>query len=237
MNKVYEYKSSFSSVKDVDTKEGIVSGYFSHFNSLDSDGDVIQKGAFSKSINEWGPGTAKPRIKHLLNHNPGQPLGVITALKEDDHGLYYESKIGTHLLGKDFLKMVDSGIITEHSIGYKTMSEQKKDDHNLITDLKLWEGSSLTAWGANFNTPIVGVKGTKGFDMVSEKILLMEKFIKDSDASDDTLQLMQIQLKQLQQYIIELQSTTVAASAQQQEKKVDEVLLLDLKNINQLFKS
>jgi len=236
MNKVYEYKSSFSSVKDVDTKEGIVSGYFSHFNSKDSDGDIIKKGAFARTITNNGPGSSKPRIKHLLNHNPGQPLGVITALKEDDHGLYYESKIGTHTLGKDFIKMVDSGIITEHSIGFKTLDEEKKDDHNLIKEIQLWEGSSLTAWGANMNTPIVGMKGNE-FDIVTNKVLLMEKFIKDSDASDEAIQLLQIQLKQLQQYIIDLRSTTPPAAAPAPEKKVDEVLLLDLKNINQLFKS
>lgn len=234
MNKVYEYKSSHSQVKDVDIKEGIVSGYFSHFGTQDSDGDVIQKGAFTKSINESGPASSKPRIKHLLNHNPGQPLGVITVLKEDETGLYYESKIGTHSLGKDFLKMVESGIISEHSIGFKTIAEKKQDDYNLITDIKLWEGSSLTAWGANMHTPIVAMKGTKGFDMVSEKVLLMEKFIKNSDASDEAIQLMQIQLKQLQQYIIDLQSTTEPQISTQPEKNEDMLLLI--KKINSNFK-
>lgn len=237
MNKVYEYKSSHSEVKDVDVKQGIVSGYFSHFNSKDSDGDIIQKGAFAKSIKEWGPEAEKPRVKHLLNHNPGQPLGVITQLKEDDTGLYYESKIGTHILGKDFLKMVDSGLISEHSIGFKTIEEKKQEDHNLLINLKLWEGSSLTAWGANYNTPIIGVKSAKGFDIVGEKVLLMEKFIKNSDASDETIQLMDLQLKQLQQYIFDLQSTTPAVNETPvQEKKEDNGLLLTLKEINLKFK-
>ena len=234
MNKVYEYKSFHSQVKDVDVKEGIVSGYFSNFGTKDSDGDIIKKGAFARTINNNGPASAKPRIKHLLNHNPGQPLGVITQLKEDETGLYYESKVGTHTLGRDFLKMVDSGLVTEHSIGFKTLDEEKKDDHNLIKEVQLWEGSSLTAWGANFNTPIIGMKGQE-FDTVNDKVALMEKFIKDSDASDDAIQLMQIQLKQLQQYIIDLRSTTPPAIAPAPEKKEDG-LLLTLKQINENFK-
>ncbi len=234
--KVYEYKSAFSSVKDVDTKEGIVSGYFSHFNSKDSDGDVIQKGAFSRSIKDWGPGSVKPRIKHLLNHNPGQPLGVITVLKEDETGLYYESKIGTHTLGKDFLKMVESGLVSEHSIGFKTINEKQESDYNLITDVKLWEGSSLTAWGANMNTPLIGVKGI-GIDSLLEKDALMDKFIRDSTASDETIQAMKLYKNQLIQYIIDLRSTTEAAQALSQEKKENEELKLELNKLITITKT
>jgi uncharacterized protein len=238
---VYQYKSSHGEVKDVDTKKGIVSGYFSHFGSKDADGDVIQQGAFTKSIKEAGPDSAKPRIKHFFNHNPGQPLGVIQTLQEDSTGLYYESLVGKHQLGVDFLKMVDSGLISEHSIGFKTLAEKsyKNDaihgDYNLMTELKLWEGSSLSAWGANMNTPIVGVKGQE-YDVVSKKVQLMEKFIKNSDASDETLELLLIQMKQLQQYIIDLQGTTKAATiAPQPEKKEDDELLQFLTKINSNF--
>lgn len=235
MNKVYEYKSFHESVKDVDQKQGIVTGYFSHFNSVDSDNDIIKKGAFSRSINAAGPGSQKPRIKHLLNHNPGQPLGLLTKLQEDEIGLYYESKIGSHQLGKDFLKMVESGIISEHSIGFTTVSEKKEKEHNVISEVKLWEGSSLTAWGANENTPITGMK-SNSFDMLNEKVLLMERFIKDSDASDETLQLMLLQMKQLQQYIIDLRDTTPPVEETQAPEKKDNDLLIGIKSINNLFK-
>ena len=229
MNSVYEYKSSHGEVKDVDTKKGIVMGYFAQFGSKDADNDVIQQGAFLKTIKENGPGSDNNRIKHLLNHTPGQPLGKIITLKEDNIGLYYESKIGTHALGVDFLKMVDSEIINEHSIGYKTISESKKSDstigdYNLLSELKLWEGSSLTAWGANEYTPLLGVKSFN-YDALTHKIASMEKFIRNSDATDETIELLQIQLKQLQQYIIDLQSTTKAANAPEPEKKEDSLLI------------
>ena len=115
MNSMYQYKSQLlgAVIKDIDGKKGIISGYFSHFDNVDGDGDIIRKGAFTKTIKENGPGSAMPRIKHLLNHEPGQPLGVLLDLKEDEIGLAYNSQIGQHSLGLDFVKMVESGLITE----------------------------------------------------------------------------------------------------------------------------
>lgn len=199
MNKVYQYKSLQASVKDVDEKKGIVTGYFSAFGNVDSDGDIMMPGAFTKSIEDHGPTSQRPRIKHLLNHNPSQPLGVITSLKEDNYGLYYESKVGTHTLGKDFLKMVDSGLVSEHSIGFKTIREGKSGEANLIHEVKLYEGSSLTGWGANEMTPLTGIKGD--IDLLQEKAAQLEKFIKNSDVSDETIELLEIQIKQLLQLI------------------------------------
>jgi hypothetical protein len=136
-------------------------------------------------------------------------LGKLKSLKEDAHGLIYESTIGTHQLGNDFLKMVDSGLITEHSIGYRVMKEEqdREAETNYLNEVKLWEGSSLTAWGANEFTPLVSAKGWNA-DMLTKKMEAMDKFCKDSDASDETMQLLFLQIKQMQQYIIDLKNTT-----------------------------
>ena len=213
---LYSYKTIGLEVKDVDKKQGIVSGYFSAFNSKDSDGDIIKPGAFTKSINDWFP---KGRIKHLLNHNPSQPLGVILDLKEDDYGLKYTSKIGSHALGQDFIKMVDSGLIKEHSIGFQTIQEgkSKEEDANIITEVKLYEGSSLTAWGANENTPITDFKGYK-VEEIADRIKAFEKFVRNSDATDETIELCIIQIKQLSQ-VIESMNSTPAAKAQEPQKE------------------
>ncbi len=52
---IYNYKSFNSEVKDVDTKQGVVTGYFSAFGNVDSDGDIMMPGAFKRSIQDWGP--------------------------------------------------------------------------------------------------------------------------------------------------------------------------------------
>ena len=215
---IYNYKSFDLQVKDVDAKSGVVAGYFSAFGMVDSDGDIIMPGAFKRSIQDWGP-EGKQRIKHLLNHNPSQPLGKPYVLKEDNYGLYYESKIGTHQLGKDFIKMVESGLIGEHSIGFKTLREQKGSEANEIFDVMLFEGSSLTAWGANENTPLIGMKGMKNIEKIQDQIKAFEKFIRDSDVSDETIDLCLIKVKQLAQTVEQMQtSSTLAAEAPMQQK-------------------
>lgn len=219
-NMIYNYKSFDLEVKDVDAKSGIVSGYFSAFGSVDSDGDIIMPGAFKRSIQDWGV-DGKQRIKHLLNHNPSQPLGKLVSLKEDSYGLYYESKIGSHQLGKDFVKMVESGLISEHSIGFRTLREQKNSDANEIHDVMLFEGSSLTAWGANENTPLLGIKNMKNIEKIQDQIKSFEKFIRDSDVSEETVDLCLIKVKQLAQTIEKMSSTNAAVAHLQPKNEVN----------------
>jgi len=201
--------------KDVDGKKGIVTGYFSAFDNVDSDGDIIRKGAFERTIRENGPKSAKPRIKHLMNHNTNQPLGLLQDLKEDDFGLYYESKLGKHSLGTDFVKMVESGLITEHSIGYRTIKRNQLQDYEgymknpsacwfELTELKLWEGSSLTAWGANANTPITGMKTEQRVESMNSRIEFLSKAIRDGVFTDETFELLEIELQQIKQFNIDL---------------------------------
>jgi len=230
---IYNYKSFDLQVKDVDSKSGIVTGYFSAFGMMDSDGDIIMPGAFKRSIQDWGP-EGKGRIKHLLNHNPSQPLGKPLVVKEDSYGLYYESKIGSHQLGKDFIKMVESGLISEHSIGFKTLREQKGTEANEIYDVMLFEGSSLTAWGANENTPLIGMKGMKNIEKIQDQIKFFEKFIRDSDVTDETIDLCLIKVKQLAQTIEQMTSSTKAVDEaplqQKEESKELEQSLISIIN-------
>lgn len=216
---IYTYKSLGMEVKDVDTKQGIVSGYFSAFGMVDSDGDIIMPGAFKRSINDWGP-EGKGRIKHLLNHDPSQPLGKIKELSEDSYGLKYTSAVGTHNLGRDFVKMVESGLINEHSIGFRTLREQKSGEANEIHEVMLFEGSSLTAWGANEHTPMIGMKnmGDYSVEAIQKQIKAFEKFIRDSDVTDETIELCLIKVRQLAQ-AVEMMSSTKAAEAPLQPKE------------------
>jgi len=150
------FKNSELVLKELDMRKRIVEGYFSSFNIVDSDGDRIVKGAFAKSIMENGVNGTK-RIKHLFNHT--STVGVFQLLEEDNFGLHFISKIGTHTLGNDVLSMYNDGIITEHSVGYQEI-EVSDDviDGKIIRNIKevrLWEGSSLDKWGANQYTPVI----------------------------------------------------------------------------------
>lgn len=196
-----------ASIKDADTKLGIVTGYASEFNSLDSDRDIVMTGAFTKTIKEQGPDSTQPRIKHLLNHNTEQPLGKLLVLKEDAKGLYYESKVGSNAIAVDYLKMVDSGLITEHSIGYSVIKKtiinpdaNWMEQQTQLNELKLWELSSLTAWGANQNTPLLGLKNLTD---VNDRITRLIKAINTGTFTDSTFAFLNDELLYLQKALKE----------------------------------
>jgi len=190
----FDVKTSSVGFKDIDTKKGIVVGYFSAFNSKDSDGDIILPGAYAKSIKERGPKSAKPRVKHLLDHNKTKAVAVILELEEDTTGLKYESRAGRHKDGTDWLLMCEDGIITEHSVGFETIKEEKKADGNHMSELLLWEGSSLQAWGANHNTPVTGIKELKAAEL-NDRFTLLEKCLRNGKYSDEAFPAIEKELR------------------------------------------
>lgn len=199
MNKEPLYKGFDISFKDVDTKQGIVTGYFAAFDSKDSDGDVIERGAFLKTVNERGP-EGKQLIKWLLDHDKYKAIGKLNVLKEDNYGLYYEGKVGRHSLGKDFMLMVEDEIINQHSFAFKTIKEQFDSEAkvNRLKEVLMLEGSSIQFLGANQNTPITGIKSLE--DAV-EMCAKLEKFIHTSEATVETLSKLNENLISLQKAI------------------------------------
>jgi HK97 family phage prohead protease len=202
MEKIYNYKTFDLGFKDIDTKQGIVTGYFASFNTVDAENDVILPGAFTKTISE-----NFNRIKHLLDHNVQKAVGKIQTLKEDSKGLDYASKAGMHNMGRDFLKMAESGIITEHSIGFQIPKGKAtvKDGIRYISEIKLYEGSSLQGWGMNENTPLTGIKSIwKDQEAIQKRLKALDTFCRNSDATDETIELLLIEVKQLTQIIINI---------------------------------
>jgi HK97 family phage prohead protease len=145
--------------------------YLASFNTLDSDMDIIRKGAFSKSISERGPQTNSNRqIKFLHQHQVKEPIGIYKMLMEDETGLYAEVQIENTPFGDVILERYNSGIYKEHSIGFQYVwdkcnwiqvpsnEEKEMEDAFECKELNLFEGSVVT-FGANENTPFLGFKG------------------------------------------------------------------------------
>lgn len=196
-------------IKDVDVQTGIVTGYFSVFGNLDSDGDIVMPGAFKKTIRENGPESGKPRILHLYMHDPKKVLSKPYVLKEDKHGLYFETKISDTSLGRDVLQLYRDKVLTEHSIGYqivkREIDESGKERIQKLVELKLWEGSTV-GWGANMEALVSTVKeegkNGKSFNRIIEKIKALESAVKGT-YTDDTARELEIQLNQLKQLVID----------------------------------
>lgn len=209
-------------VKGIDLKNRIVEGYFAAFDKVDADNDVFVKGAFTKSINERGPKGAN-RIKHLFNH--WDTVGVLQELTEDNYGLRYVSKIGTHRLGEDVLKMYQDGIITEHSVGFQTIQDKSDiiDGVRYLKEVILWEGSSLDKWGANEWTPVI-----KSYDdwklqakRISDRIESLNKALTGrTNYTDETYNEIKIKLNTLQTMLKSLvEAQPINITAQNNEPK------------------
>ena len=190
-----EYKDFTGEVKDVDAKGRVVTGYLSSFGNIDSDNDIIERGAFLKSINE-----RFDKIFFLNQHNWQQPLSKFRVLKEDDRGLYFESgPLPDTSFGNDVIKLYDAGVLKEHSIGFRTIQSDYNSETEIrhIKEIKLYEGSVVTL-GANSNTPFTGFKGMSIDDLKNRTKAFID-LLKNGNLTDETLAQLELGLYDLLQ--------------------------------------
>jgi len=225
-------------VKGLDVKNRIVEGYFASFDTVDSDNEMFLKGAFQKSIIENGP-AGKARIKHLFNH--WDTVGVLQELNEDNFGLHYVSKIGSHRLGDDVLKMIDEGLITEHSVGFNTVISEENKETNVryLKEVRLWEGSSLDKWGANENTPIIKSENER-IEMIA-KINGMLKQMTDAltgrtNYTDETYNEINIKLNTLNRIMQSLLMNEPSIDTQKNQKPTSNIVEIDYSKLTEILK-
>lgn len=190
---------SVGEIKDINPTKRIVAGYPSTFGTLDSHGDIVDKGAFARTVNAWGP-EGKNRIKALYQHDPAWLVGRPVVLREDEFGLYAETQFADTAMARDTLRLIEDGIITEQSIGYDVVRAEPGDGATHLKELRLYEYSFVT-WGANEVTPITGFKGTVG---LREKMERMERALKSGKFdSDDVPMMMEIAINQWKELVPE----------------------------------
>lgn len=189
-------------IKDIDAKTGTVTGYFSIFGNVDSDGDMIMPGAYKRTLqNNYH------RLKHLAFHNStiilsGTKKGNLV-VKEDSVGLYFESKIAPTTAGKDIIISYERGDIDEHSVGFETIHKNKKGSYNELTELKLWEGSTVT-WGAN-ELAQSNMKSLTKKDHAKNLFQDLMKAIKSGELDPEEIcDSLELTYKQLEQHIDDL---------------------------------
>jgi len=203
MKGLLEFKSLTGDVKDVDMIGRRVTGYLSAFGNKDYDGDIVEKGAFTKSIGE-----RKDQIYFLNQHKWDQPHGKFSVLKEDTHGLYFESEpfVKGVSYSEDALKLYEAGVIKEHSIGFITVKSDIEKDARVLRELKLYEGSNVTL-GSNVKTPFTGMKSS--LKEINDQCTILYKAIKNGTFTDETFILLEYALKDLQTQAYELGKTAL----------------------------
>lgn len=154
-NATREYKSVSFELESADEKTGEFSGYASVFGNVDDGGDIVDKGAFSKTIVE-----DFARIKILSQHDQCElPIGKPIELREDDKGLYIRGKISNTQKGRDIQTLLKDGVLNELSIGYEAIDYEIDEENHVrhLKQIRLWEVSIVT-WAMNDQATIDDVK-------------------------------------------------------------------------------
>ena len=159
--------------------DGTVEGYGSVFGVKDSYSDVMQKGAFVKSIKAHKESKSMPAL--LWQHDSAQPIGVWTEMSEDDNGLKVKGRLAMDTeKGKEAYALLKMGAISGLSIGYMTNTYQydEKTDIRTLTEVDLWE-VSLVTFPSNTKARVTNVKSVDDLQTLKDA----ERILRDSGFS------------------------------------------------------
>lgn len=123
------------------TPEGTFTGYLSVYNVVDLGKDLVEPGAFTKTIKD-----NNSKVPMFINHDPNQTVGMLT-LTDDEHGLKVagEMYIDVNPLAAQWhataQRFAEAGRAMGLSIGYNTVKSIKENGIRKLKELKLHEGS------------------------------------------------------------------------------------------------
>jgi hypothetical protein len=149
-----EYKKMQFKVESYSEEEGVFSGYGSVFGNVDSGGDVVEPGAFTKTLAKgW------ERVKILALHNDCcLPIGRPIDIHEDEKGLFLSAKISDTTMGRDIKTLLKDGVLNELSIGYDpVIFDYDENGIRHLREVELWEVSPVI-WAMNQEATITDYK-------------------------------------------------------------------------------
>jgi len=147
------------------TDEGTFEGLASVYGIVDLGGEVVEKGAFARTIK------ARPKVTILWRHD--QPIGI-GELEDGEKGLTIRGKLTLKVQqAAEALALMKDGAVRGLSIGFTTVKDEVKDGIRHLREVKLWE-VSLTPFPMNLAAMVTNVKervdGKKDFVEELDKI-------------------------------------------------------------------
>jgi len=120
------------------TEQGTFEGYAAIFGKPDVFGEVIEKGAFNKTLKE-----GKSRVM-LWYHDPRNPLGT-AELEADDKGLKVTGTFDLNVqAAREKHSLMQKKAIKGLSFGFKTIRDLWDGTTRILKELKLFEISPVT---------------------------------------------------------------------------------------------
>lgn len=136
-----EYKTAAFELKKEPDEDGVFEGYASVFGVVDDGMDVVNEGAFTKSL---GSGR---KVKLLWQHDQSQPIGVWDEIAEDHRGLRVKGRLLKDVQrGREAMALMKAGAIDSMSIGYQTKEATQEGNGSIrkLMEIDLHEVSLVT---------------------------------------------------------------------------------------------
>ena len=135
--KLIERKTFKLDFKGMD-EAGKFTGHAAVFGNRDAYGDIIERGAFVKTLQE------KKRFPLLWQHDPKEVIGHVFPT-EDDKGLSIEGQLILDVQrATEARALLQAGALSGLSIGYETIKQENEEGARVIKEIKLWEVSVVT---------------------------------------------------------------------------------------------
>lgn len=208
---LYEIKDTDiadNTVKDVDTTSRRVKVAISKMGNLDLDNDIIDHGAYNRTINNRGPKGAN-LVYHLTDHraDTDKMIAKFGELYVDGDYLVGVTNIPKTTKGNDYLELYETKNISQHSVGFRTIQSEPVNagtarEYRLIKEIFLYEGSAVL-WGANPETNTISVgksitkrEAEKDFFETLKQVNNLAKLFRHGSLTDEAFELVEIQLAQ-----------------------------------------
>lgn len=123
--------------------DGTFAGYASLFGALDLGRDIVERGAFARSIRARGAAG----IRMLYQHDPGEPIGRWIEIREDERGLFVRGQLaGGVARAREVLSLMKDGALDGLSIGFRAVRARADARSGVrhILEADLWEISVVT---------------------------------------------------------------------------------------------
>jgi HK97 family phage prohead protease len=134
-NKQRQFRMAIKALNEDGTFDGLLSPY----NNVDDGGDLVEPGAFTKTLQENGS-----TVPMLWQHKADCPIGELT-LTDGADGLACKGQLLLEIPeAKKAYLLMKAKIVKGLSIGYDTVKAQVQDGVRHLKEIRLWEGSVVT---------------------------------------------------------------------------------------------
>lgn len=177
------------------TEKGIVTVAVNGIGIEDAQHDISMPGSFANTLRN-----DIKKMRWYLNHDTRILLGVPLSGEEKDGNLIMTGQMNLNKqicrdVFEDYKLFHEAGRTLEHSIGVKAIARDE-EDRRKVKEWRMLEYSTLTGWGANPQTFLVGLKSATE-DQLRDVAEVIRMAFKQRGFSDERLKQYDMELNLL----------------------------------------